>query len=51
MADPNDPLRLRIQKALTAELEQVLDDKDRPLTGKVFRGRDHFGNSDPLPML
>lgn len=45
-----DPLRLRIQKALTAELAQV-EFEGEVLTGKVFRGRAEFGHNDPLPMI
>lgn len=46
-----DPLRLRILKALTAEFEQMTDANGESMAGKVFRGRDHFGNDDPLPMI
>jgi hypothetical protein len=47
-----DPFRLRVLKALTSALEVIVptghtDD----LTGKVFRGRDLFGDDDPVPML
>lgn len=48
-----DSFRLRILKALTAALEEIdgTDGYTYDLTGKVFRGRDTFGNSDPIPML
>jgi hypothetical protein len=54
------PLRLRILKNLTVSLETVVHEytpevgKARPavpMTGKVFRGRTVFGESDPLPMF
>ncbi len=49
------PLRLRVLMALTATLQEAvysyLDEPDVPLTGKVFRGRVIFGETDPLPML
>lgn len=54
-----EPFRLRVQKALAAALEpikqrnpktgEIIPDKD--FTGAVFRGRDGFGDSDPLPMI
>ncbi len=49
----NDPFRLRVMKALTAALEEInpAADYQFDLTGKVFRGRDIFGDSDPLPMV
>lgn len=48
-----EPLRLRILKALTAELEKVVPTEGgvTDLSGRVFRGRDEFGNGDPIPML
>lgn len=48
-----DPTRLRVLKALTASLEQITtaNGYQHDLTGKVFRGRDIFGYSDPLPMV
>lgn len=56
MADPiplPDPFRLRVLKALTATLEDITSDNGYrfDLKGKVFRGRDIFGDSDPLPMV
>lgn len=49
----NDPFRLRVMKALTAALEEInpAAGYQFDLTGKVFRGRDIFGDSDPLPMI
>lgn len=60
MADPTptpvplpDPFRLRVLKALTAALEEITPENGYrfSLTGSVFRGRDIFGDSDPLPMV
>lgn len=49
----SDPLRLRVLKALTTALEEitVANGYAYTLTGKVFRGRDQFGESDPVPMV
>lgn len=55
---PN-PLRLEVQKRLTALLESINTTDgyviaagySGDLSGKVFRGRAMFGESDPLPML
>jgi hypothetical protein len=51
MAD--DPFRLRVMKALTAALEEVLiaNGYKYDLKGAVFRGRITFGDKDPLPMV
>lgn len=48
-----EPFRLRVLKNLTAVLEEitVANGYHFDLAGAVFRGRDIFGNSDPLPML
>lgn len=48
-----DSFRLRILKALTEALEEIdgTNGYTYNLVGKVFRGRDTFGNSDPIPML
>lgn len=48
-----DPFRLRVQKALAACLEGVTPTNgySHDLTGKVFRGRLYFGDSDPLPCI
>lgn len=49
----SDPFRLRVLKALTRALEEITEDNGYrfDLAGKVFRGRDIFGDSDPLPMV
>lgn len=53
-----DPFRLRIMKALTALIEavevDVVDDTGEHITslaGRVFRGREQYGENDPLPMV
>lgn len=48
-----EPFRLRVLKSLTAVLEDitVANGYHFDLCGAVFRGRDVFGNSDPLPMV
>lgn len=59
----SDPFRLRLMKAVTAQLQSItpangyihdmadfIDDVGRP-SPRVFRGRVDFGDSDPLPML
>lgn len=48
-----DPFRLRILKALTEALEEINPDNGytHDLRGSVFRGRDIFGEGDPLPMV
>ena len=55
-----DPFRLRVMKNLTTLLEAVAEDSNstgavggaqHTLAGKVFRGRNLFGESDPLPMI
>lgn len=47
------PLRLRILEALTSALEEitVANGYATTLTGAVFRGRNVFGDTDPLPMV
>lgn len=49
----NEPFRLRVLKALSAALEEINPDNGytHDLRGNVFRGRDIFGESDPLPMV
>lgn len=49
----DDPLRLRVQKALTACLEAVTPTNGYTfdLSASVFRGRTLFGETDPLPMV
>lgn len=53
MTHYTDPFRLRVQKGLAAALEQITPANGyrHDLTGAVFRGRDTFGATDPLPML
>lgn len=48
-----EPFRLRVLKNLTAALEEitVANGYHYDLCGSVFRGRDTFGDTDPLPML
>ena len=48
-----EPFRLRVLKSLTAVLEDitVANGYQHDLPGVVFRGRDVFGASDPLPMV
>lgn len=53
-----DPFRLRIMKSLTALIEAVevdmIDDGGENITslsGRVFRGREQYGDNDPLPMV
>lgn len=49
----SDPFRLRVLKALTVLIEKVgtLPDDTNDLGGKVFRGREYFGEEEPLPMV
>ena len=54
----SDPFRLRVQKALVVALEQIKqrdpktgDQLPEDFSGCVFRGRDGFGENDPLPMI
>ncbi len=51
MSDPR-PFRLRVLDAVTETLESisVANGYSCELAGAVFRGRDMFGNDDPLPM-
>ncbi len=47
-----EPFRLRLLKALTAALEEIRPvNHTHDMSGRVFRGRDLFGDDDPLPML
>lgn len=47
-----EPFRLRVLKALTAALEEIVPtNHSKNLCGSVFRGRDLFGDDDPVPML
>ena len=54
----SDPFRIRVQKAIVAALEQIKqrdpetgDQLADTFAGCVFRGRDGFGENDPLPMI
>lgn len=49
----NDPFRLRVLKALTTSLKQitVANGYKHNLSTSVFRGRDLFGEDDPVPMV
>lgn len=49
----SDPFRLRVLKALTTCLEGITpaNGYTHDLSGKVFRGRDIFGEDDPLPLV
>lgn len=53
----SDPLRLHIQKQITAALEEItpgngyVSDFSASPKRRVFRGRAVFGQGDPLPML
>lgn len=56
--DDPEPFRLRVQKSLTAALEQIIpsngfvnDMAPEDGEGKVLRGRTIFGDDDPLPMI
>lgn len=48
-----EPLRLRILKAMQAALEEITPANGyaSDLTGAVFRGRNVFGDTDPLPLV
>lgn len=48
-----DPFRLRVLKALTAVIENVGQQADdvNVLQGMVFRGREYYGDDEPLPMV
>lgn len=52
MAYP-DPFRLRVLKALTAALQEITPANGyrHDLSTSVFRGRDLFGEDDPLPLV
>lgn len=53
MPQINHPVRLEIQKRLSAALEEiaVAEGYDNDLADRVFRGRLTFGEGDPIPML
>lgn len=48
-----DPIRLRIMKAMCAAIEEISPDNGfaSDFSGRVFRGRTRFGASDPIPMV
>jgi len=48
-----DPFRLRVLKALTTALQEITpaNGYKHDLSSSVFRGRDLFGEDDPLPMV
>lgn len=48
-----DPFRLRVLKALTAALEEITPANGYTfdLAGKVYRGRDIFGNDEEPPFI
>lgn len=48
-----DPFRLKVLKALTAALEEITpaNGYTYDLSGKVFRGRDIFGQDDEPPFI
>lgn len=45
-----EPIRLQVLKAMVSALEGTVY-KREPIGGVVFRGRTHYGESDPVPML
>lgn len=49
----DDPYRLRVLKAITAELETitVANGYKFDMAGKVFRGRLYYGEDTPVPFL
>lgn len=53
MATKPDPYRLRVQKAISAALKEITPANGyvHDLSASVFRGRNIFGESDPLPMV
>lgn len=48
-----DPFRLRVLKAMTDTLAAIHPDKGyrHDLTGRVFRGRNMYGDNDPIPLV
>lgn len=44
----SDPLRLRVLKALSTELEKI---DNNGMKDRVFRGRSIYGDGEPLPMI
>lgn len=53
MADPKVPKRLHILRALTDKLKEITpaNGYTSDLSDAVFRGRNYFGQGDPLPMV
>lgn len=54
MATPHpDPYRLKVQKAISAALKEITPANGylHDLSDAVFRGRNIFGDNDPLPMV
>ena len=53
MATLPDPYRLRVQKAVSAALKEITPANGylHDLSAAVFRGRNIFGEPDPLPMV
>ena len=62
--EPQDPFRLRVMKAICDQLKTITiengyrhnlndytDSVGRPNQLRVFRGRDLYGDNDPLPMI
>lgn len=49
----SDPFRLRVLKALTDSLKQITpaNGYQHDLSAGVFRGRELFGENDPIPMV
>lgn len=49
----SDPFRLRVLKAMTAALQEITpaNGYTHDLSTSVYRGRDTFGDGDPLPMV
>jgi hypothetical protein len=52
----SDPFRLRVLKALTAQLQTITPDNPDftyhfDVSQNVFRGRSRYGDEDPLPLI
>jgi hypothetical protein len=49
----SDPFRLRVLMAITSAIEEITPANGYTfdLTGSVFRGRNIFGDDDPVPMI
>lgn len=48
-----DPFRLRVLQNLTAALQEITpaNGYEHDLSSSVFRGRDYYGDDDPVPMI